>query len=141
MIKYNDLTESWIKYENNPVIGNNQTGNVFDPFVFKHENIFKMYVSWRTKGVIALSTSQDGINWSDLNIVLNKGNTSCWESIVNRASIINYNKKFYLWYTGQNHKKSKIGLAISDDGYNFVKYENNPVLIPQYDEQKTLKLN
>ena len=141
LIKFNDITKNWIKYENNPVLGNSEIGIVFDPFVFKNENIFKMYVSWRTKGVIALSTSKDGIIWSDLNIVLNKGNSSSWESIVNRASIVNFNKKFYLWYTGQHNGISKIGLAISDDGYNFVKYENNPVLIPQYNYEKQSVMN
>ena len=47
-----------------------------------------MYVSWRIKGAIALSTSKDGINWSELTIVLDKGDPHSWESRVNRGSII-----------------------------------------------------
>ena len=36
--------------------------------------MYKMFVSWRPKGAIALTSSKDGINWSPLEIVLNKGN-------------------------------------------------------------------
>ena len=72
--KYCSINEEWKKYSLNPVLGNNQTGTVFDPFVIKYDNIYKMIVSWREKGVLALSTSTDGIIWSNLKIILNKGN-------------------------------------------------------------------
>jgi len=55
-------------------LGNNKTGSLFDPFVIKHEGLYKMYLSWRIKGSIALSLSKDGINWSNLETVLDKGN-------------------------------------------------------------------
>ena len=42
------------------ILINNITGSIFDPFVIKHVNIYKMCVSWRIKGAIALSTSKDG---------------------------------------------------------------------------------
>ena len=93
-----NFSENWKKYQFNPVLGNNKTGSLFDPFVFFHEGLYKMYVSWRSKGSIAFSQSKDGINWSDLKIVLEKGNKTSWESIVNRACIILINGKFYLWY-------------------------------------------
>ena len=75
-------------------MGNNKTGSLFDPFIFRHEGLYKMYVSWRMKGSIALSLSKDGIKWSEPKIVLNKGNRTSWESIVNRASILRYNDKY-----------------------------------------------
>ena len=59
--------------------------------------LYKMYASWRNKGTIALSTSKDGLIWSDLKEVLDKGNKTSWESIVNRASVLILNKKFYIW--------------------------------------------
>ena len=100
-----------------------------------------MFVSWRKRGSIALSISKDGINWSDLKIILNKGNNKGWERIVNRASVIVLNKTFYLWYTGQNHGKSKIGLAMSNNGYEFKKYKNNPIIIPEYEYEKESVMN
>lgn len=131
----------WIKYEHNPVLGNDKTGTIFDPFVIKHNNIYQMYISWRPIGAIALSTSIDGINWSEPKIVLEKGNEQSWESIVNRACIIIYNKKFYLWYTGQHNGKSKIGIAISENGNEFIKYKNNPILVPEKDFEKDSIMN
>lgn len=85
-LKYESISEEWTKYIYNPVLGNNKTGTVFDPFVIKYNNIYKMYVSWRTTGAIALSTSKDGIKWSELKIILNKGNRQSWESIVYRST-------------------------------------------------------
>ena len=66
-----DIPIKWKKSIRNPILGNKKIGSLFDPFVIKHDNLYKMYVSWRLSGEIALSTSKDGINWSDLKIVLN----------------------------------------------------------------------
>ena len=140
-LKYEFISEEWTKYIYNPVLGNNKTGTVFDPFVIKYNNIYIMYVSWRTFGAIALSTSKDGIKWSNLKIILDKGNKQSWESIVNRACIIIFNNKFYLWYTGQQKGKSKIGLAISENGSEFIRYINNPILIPENDFEKNSVMN
>ena len=142
-VKYNNIyiTEEWIKSQLNPVLGNKTIGTLFDPFVIIHDNLYKMYVSWRSKGAIALSTSKDGIHWSDLEIILNKGISQSWESIVNRASILFLDGKFFLFYTGQNADKSKIGLAISENGYNFTRYKNNPILKPEYEYEKQSVMN
>ena len=91
--------------------------------------------------LIALSTSKDGIHWSDLEIILNKGISQSWESIVNRASILFLDGKFFLFYTGQNADKSKIGLAFSENGYNFTRYKNNPILKPEYEYEKQSVMN
>jgi len=139
--KYCSINEEWKKYSLNPVLGNNQIGTVFDPFVIKYDNIYKMIVSWREKGVLALSTSTDGIIWSNLKIILNKGNKKSWESIVNRGCLLIIYNKYYLWYTGQNKGKSNIGFALSDDGINFRKYKNNPVLKPENQYEKNSVMN
>ena len=98
MIDNNLQRVIWIKYSLNPVLGDQSTGTVFDPFILFHDNKFKIFVSWRNKGAIALATSKDGIDWSNLTIVLNRGKSKSWESIVNRGSVVLYNKKFYLYY-------------------------------------------
>ena len=103
--------------------------------------LYKMYASWRNKGTIALSTSKDGLNWSDLKEVLDKGNKTSWESIVNRASVLILNKKFYIWYTGQYKGRSEIGLAFSNNGDNFIKYKNNPIIKPEYEYEKNSVMN
>ena len=36
---------------------------------------------------------------------------------------------------------SKIGLAMSENGNNFIKYEKNPVLIPEYEYEKYSVMN
>lgn len=91
---------------------------------------YRMYVSWRKKGAIALSTIKDGINWSPLKIVLDKDLSTGWEDIVNRATVIYQDGKYHMWYTGQSNNISKIGYATSIDGYTFEKV-NNPIIIPE----------
>ena len=100
-----------------------------------------MVVSWRKKGVIALSTSKDGIIWSKLKIILKKGNKKSWEAIVNRGCLLIIFNKYYLWYTGQNKGKSRIGLAISEDGITFSKIKNNPIIKPENLYEKESVMN
>ena len=90
-----------------------------------------MYFSWRNKHAIAKTTSKDGINWSPTKIVLDKGNITSWEAAVNRASVV----------TGQYNIKSNIGFAYSEDGDNFIKYQNNPVMIPEFHFEKLSVMN
>lgn len=94
--KYSSSNKVCLKYSLNPVLGNNKTGTLFDPYVIKNDNLYKMFVSWRPKGAIALSTSRDGIIWSNLTIILNKGEKESWESIVNRGCLIKLFNKYYL---------------------------------------------
>lgn len=67
LIKYyinkNKLSNKWEKYSLNPVLGDNKIGTVFDPFVMLDQNnLYRMYVSLRNPGKIALSISENGIN-------------------------------------------------------------------------------
>ena len=43
--------------------------------------------------------------------------------------------------TGQNKEKSNIGLALSENGYTFIKYKNNPILIPEFEYEKQSVMN
>lgn len=76
---------------------------------------------------IGLATSTDGINWSKKpNPVLYPG--SDWEYQIASSYVIKINDLYYLYYTSRNMPFYKIGLAISNDGINFTKYSNNPIL-------------
>lgn len=138
--EYN-LVKKWVKYKLNPVLGHDRNTIVFDPFVMiERNNLYRMYVSWRKPGKIALSLSTDGIKWSNLRTVLEKGNSSSWESIVNRASVLYKDGMYYMWYTGQSKRESKIGFAISKDGLSFKKLDK-PVLLPEYNYEKKSVMN
>ena len=125
-------SKNWFKYENNPVIGNRETGSLFDPFVIKENNLFKMYFSWRVKDSIAVTYSKDGITWDTPRICLSPNPSSSWETLVNRASVFFKDDKYYMWYTGQAEGFSKIGIAHSDDGKTFNRIQKEPVLEPEF---------
>jgi predicted GH43/DUF377 family glycosyl hydrolase len=137
----NIIHEKWVKYYKNPVLGNDKTDTIFDPYVMIDNNgLYRNYVSWRIYGAIAISTSVNGFTWSDLKIVLDKGKENNWDAIVNRASVIYKDGIYLMWFTGQNNGISKIGFARSADGYNFEKFEK-PILIPEYDYEKYSVMN
>jgi predicted GH43/DUF377 family glycosyl hydrolase len=122
----------WVKYEGNPVFGGPETGTMFDAQVTTHGKAkFNMYVSWRPKKAIALTHSDDGINWSEPVVVLRNDETSGWEDDINRTCTIFWNGQYHMWYTGQARNYSKIGYAVSDDGVNFRRVTKMPVLIPE----------
>jgi len=51
------------------------------------------------------------------------------ENHAEKPSVIYYNNKYYLFYSGVNSANYRaIGLATSDNGINFTKYANNPIL-------------
>ena len=135
------MVDKWKKYKSNPILGNSNTGSIFDPHIIKDKNgLFKIYVSWRKLGTIAVSSSKDGINWSRLTTVLDKGKSGSWENIVNRACVLYNDGIYHMWFTGQNGKISKIGYAKSKDGYYFQKLEN-PILVPEYKFEKNSVMN
>lgn len=121
----------WIKYSNNPVLGDNQTGSMFDPFVRIINGEYVMCVSKRNTHSLELYRSSDGKNWANPITVLSGINGSSWETEVNRGSFVLRGRQWYLWYTGQHEGKSCIGLAISEDGIEFKRYRDIPVLIPE----------
>ena len=141
-IKTNYKVEGlWDKYSNKPILGSSETGSLFDPCVIKDgDGKFRMYVSWRNKGAIAVTTSEDGINWDPLKIVLERDETSGWENIINRATVIYKDGKYLMWYTGQEKNISRIGYAVSDDGYNFTKL-GKPILVPEKSYEKQSVMN
>ena len=130
----------WKKYELNPVLGDKKIGTVFDPYLIQENDLFKMYVSWRERGNIALSTSSDGLNWSELRVVLERGKKNTWEERINRADVIEKGGKYYMWYTGQYQQVSKIGYAYSNDSLNFQRI-SYPILVPEFKYEKDSVMN
>ena len=122
-----DENNGWKKVGCQPVYGDSTTGEIFDPFVFFEDNRFVMVASERRSGCLIRLDSQDGVVWSKTGCLLNNRKNS-WESVVNRASIVNRNGVYHMWYTGQNKNVSKIGHAVSTDGKEFVRLSEFPVL-------------
>ena len=125
--KYPDSCNGWNKYSGNPILGNQMTGTLFDPFVFNENGLLRMLYSDRKDGCLVLATSKDGICWENRQTIL-CGVENSWEHIVNRGCLLKHGDKWQLWYTGQNHGKSSIGYAESADGKNYKRVANQPVL-------------
>ena len=130
----------WVKYEGNPVLGGPELGTCFDANVIPQGQApYNMYFSWRPQKAIALSLSQDGVAWTQPQIVLDCDSTTGWEDIVNRSTTIYWQGRFHMWYTGQTFPPelgqgvSKIGYAVSDDGLHFRRVQREPVLEPEMD--------
>ena len=134
--KENKTAAQWIKYENNPVLGGGDLGTVFDISVLKDDSGYNMYCSWRPKRSLALSTSQDGKNWSAPEIILGPNDANNWEEDINRPVVVLKDGIYHLWYTGQADGHSRIGYAISYDGFEFIRQSNEPVLEPEEDWEK-----
>lgn len=135
-------TSKWVKYEGNPVLGGPEMGTCFDVNVIPNgEAKYNMYFSWRPKKSIALTRSDDGINWSEPIIVLSEDSTSGWEDNINRSSTIFKDGKYYMWYTGQKDGHSSIGYTVSDDGIHFSRVQKDPVLTPEKDYEGVSVMN
>jgi sucrose-6-phosphate hydrolase SacC (GH32 family) len=127
----------WVKYEGNPVLGGPELGTIFDISVIGEDGIFMMYSSWRPKRSIALSTSADGIVWTQPEIVLEPDTTLRWEEgQINRIAALKKDGIFHLWYTGQARDSSWIGYATSPDGRHFSRRSKEPVLAPEQEWEK-----
>lgn len=138
---YKDSTNNgWKKVSLEPVLGSEETGVLFDPHVILENDIFKMYVSSRENDSISYSESYNGYNWTTPQVILTSTKNT-WENIINRATVLKVNNKYYMYYTGQNGEFSKIGMAESSDGINWIKYENNPIIVPEKNNEGTNVMN
>ena len=128
----------WKKYEKNPVLGSINTGTYFDPIVLPGQNYgskYIMYFSWRPKKSLASALSDDGINWTEPEIILGPDPASGWEDDINRCAALEKDGRLHIWYTGQARGVSRIGYARSDIAGGEIKLERcgaGPVLTPEY---------
>jgi predicted GH43/DUF377 family glycosyl hydrolase len=116
----------WVKHAGNPVLGG-ALGTCFDVSAIRDGDTYKMYVSWRPKKSIALTTSSDGVHWSEPQIVLGPTRTG-WEDDINRPGVIKQDGTYRMWYTGQFDGHSEIGYATSKDGVTWSR-QAKPVLV------------
>lgn len=130
----------WKKF-GSPVFGNDETASVFDPYVLKVENNYRMFVSERKNSGIICADSKDGTSWNSWETALKCNENSSWEERVNRACVCHKDSKWLMWYTGQSKENSAIGVAVSEDGIHFNKISNAPVIKPEYSYEKGSVMN
>ncbi len=87
------------------------------PWVFKHDGLYKMFYSSRTKSKgyrLGYAESIDGINWTRKdNEVGIDVSSSGWDSeMIAYASVISYGDKTYMFYNGNNCGETGFGYAV-----------------------------
>lgn len=131
----------WEKYENNPVLTPGDVrdwdgGRVYPGTVLKINNVYHMWyfgIDFRYSGYncIGYAKSSDGKNWIKYegNPVLVGDENFPNELNVGAPEVYYDGLIFHMWYWGYQYDwKGTIGYAISSDGVNWIKSENNPVL-------------
>lgn len=126
---HQEANGGWEKVDANPVLGGG-LGVVFDVSVLDEGGAFRMWLSWRTRGSIALAESADGLSWGEPIEVLGPREATGWEETVNRPVVIRRPDGYHMWYTGQTAESSAIGHAVSDDGLLWTRTSEQPVLRP-----------
>lgn len=119
----------WTKYAGNPVLGG-QLGTCFDAAVLPGSTGYEMWFSWRPHKAIGYTRSLDGIAWNDIHIVLPPGPAGSWKAEVNRPTVVKVNNRYQMWFTGQSHQASSIGMAESEDGQTWRYVQEEPVFAP-----------
>ncbi len=131
-----ETTAGWVKYPGNPVLGGNY-GTCFDISVLKEGDRYRMWFSWRPKASVALVQSQDGIHWSEPEIVLGPHKATGWEDDINRPGVVEHDGVYHMWYSGFNAKGSFIGYATSSDGKRWQRMSERPVLVADQPWEKS----
>ena len=133
--------DNFKKYGIAPVFGDETTGTVFDAYVWQDGGRYRMDFSWRGKKACAVTFSDDGINWSEPVITLSHDLTTGWEDDLNRNCVLKIDGVYKMWYTGQARGHSYIGYAESNDGINFERKCDEPILIPEYPWENASVMN
>ena len=80
-----ETSAGWTKYSGNPVMGG-KYGTCFDVSVLREGDTYRMWLSWRPKGPVALVESNDGLHWSEPSrIVLGPNRERGWEDDINHG--------------------------------------------------------
>jgi len=130
LAKLPDTNAGWRKSEHNPLIGGGELGTVFDIAVLHEAGKFRMWGSWRPKKSLALFESEDGVHWSQPQVVLPPNEATGWEEDINRPAVVKRGDGYHMWYTGQARGQSWIGYATSADGKTWKRMSVEPVLSP-----------
>jgi predicted GH43/DUF377 family glycosyl hydrolase len=140
---------NWIKYPSPVLIkgDSSQWDNSFieGPCVIKDGALYRMWYAGMDavaniqatdgKVCIGYATSPDGISWlkDPNNPVMMTGNNPSWDyRTVQDPHVIKYNGMYHMWYGGKTNDVvnygQQTGYASSEDGKNWTKSSNNPVL-------------
>ncbi|OYT40831.1 MAG: hypothetical protein B6U89_00780 [Desulfurococcales archaeon ex4484_58] len=130
--------------KNSLVLVKNQGYGCLHPEIILFPNSYRGFKYWLyytpyppdSAEEVFLMRSNDGLHFTDREVknpVLTRGKENEWDSHhIADPDIVWVNGKFFMYYSGSRYKGNKkitsIGLAISNDGIVWRKYENNPVL-------------
>ncbi|MDR5699477.1 family 43 glycosylhydrolase [Agromyces aerolatus] len=149
----------WRKLVNNPVLGDDEDFR-FDNHVLRTEQGYRMYFSWRKHYAIAMTESEDGVNWSEPRLVVEPRPETGWEDDINRPAVVYRDGTYHMWYSGQTAGRtfasetwteayleassntlgtSAIGYATSSDGISWTR-RDTPVLsaAPEWEQQSLM---
>jgi len=130
------------KYQDNPIFGNPKLGTLFDVYLTAlTDGRLRMDLSTRKDNSLSVSFSENGINWTDPITTLKPDEASGWEDWVNRNCVLKICDEYKMWYTGQAHGNSYIGVAESRDGQTFHRISDLPVLCPETDFEGASVMN
>jgi len=133
---------NWTGYPGNPIMlrGSRpswESNSIYLPIVLIDDNQFIMFYSGYQLNdpifipAIGRATSPDGITWTKYegNPILTSGSSGEWdaEDIFMGPTLVD-SSGYKLWYEGNDGTNSRIGLATSQNGIDWEKYEGNPVL-------------
>lgn len=128
----NDDMKRFVKRPGGPIFGDDRTGTLFDVYVTDNgSDPLRMDLSWRKNDTVAVAFSEDGVAWTSPRTTLAPEPSTGWEDAVNRNCVLKIGDKYMMWYTGQANGKSYIGAAESDDGLDFRRLSDKPVLSPE----------
>lgn len=126
-----DIKMSFTKHPANPLYGDSRLGTMFDAYISKQCDKYRMDISWRREQSVAVVFSDDGIKFTEPQITLGPSADTEWENNINRNCVLLIDGVFKMWYTGQAKGKSYIGYAESTNGIDFVRKTPTPILSPE----------
>jgi len=129
----------YVDNPNNPIFDGSQPWDnlaVISPVILYDGDSYKMWFAGRSVGNpirIGYATSPDGVTWTENeNPVLTVGPSGSFDSAnLQKLTVLHEETGYKMWYTGIDASgRQTIGLATSLDGVNWLKYSQNPVLVP-----------
>lgn len=132
MMTYGQMNGKWVKHVGGPVLGGPDMGTCFDVFALTEKEGYRLYFSWRPRKSLAVVAGTDGVHWSEPLVILTPRPESGWEDDLNRNAVVKRDGLYHMWYCGQARGYTKIGYATSPDGFNWLRYSDEPVIVPEY---------